>query len=480
MACHAIDAPAALADLDALDAVVVAVAGGPAATGATSGWERILAEHDGIVEQIHADAQWARAVAELATTSGRPIRLVTVTDATTAGGRSRAQASAQLARAAGKATGDLVLPFAVSAESDERFRGAELVAHLVCSPEAVGLAGAELVTGAGWFGLRSHPRPIGSISFGGPAVPRVVRRHAPRGGAATMTSRRLPRPARIVDAHVHLWDPARTDWYPYLSAARTQLNMGDVSGMSRRFDVAHLPRRVRGLERREAGQRRRRHRRALDRRDPRTRPAGGRRRPPRCHRRRPAAHRLGGRGGGRCSTDSWRRPAFAASARWAPPRGRFRSAEVLRALQERDLLFEVMTHPDQLVATARGLEDHGDLVVVIEHAGWPRNDSDEERALWTEGIDALAGLGDNVLCKLSGLADAAGIDGRRRAGARGSSTPSTRSASTAACSRATSPSTGCTAPSTSSTRCYSAVTAGLDDDARDKLFAANAERIYRC
>jgi hypothetical protein len=28
-----------------------------------------------------------------------------------------------------------------------------------------------MVTGAGWFGLRSHPRPIGSISFGGPAVP---------------------------------------------------------------------------------------------------------------------------------------------------------------------------------------------------------------------------------------------------------------------------------------------------------------------
>ena len=30
--------------------------------------------------------------------------------------------------------------------------------------------------------------------------------------------------------------------------------------------------------------------------------------------------------------------------------------------------------------------------------------SDEERALWTEGIDALGGLGGNVLCKLSGLA----------------------------------------------------------------------------
>ena len=27
---------------------------------------------------------------------------------------------------------------------------------------------------------------------------------------------------------------------------------------------------------------------------------------------------------------------------------------------------------------------------------------------------------------------------------------------------------------------YGALTAGLDDEARDKLFAANAERVYRC
>jgi hypothetical protein len=121
------------------------------------------------VAQIHADARWARAVADLATRTGRPIRLITITDATTTGGRSRAQASAQLARAGRKATGDLVLPFALSAESD--VLPAEFAAHLVCSPEAADLAGAELVSGTGWFGLRSHPRPIGSISFGGPELP---------------------------------------------------------------------------------------------------------------------------------------------------------------------------------------------------------------------------------------------------------------------------------------------------------------------
>lgn len=176
--CHSIESPSSLAELGALDAVVVAVTDAPAATGATD-WERILAEHDGIVAKIHSDARWPRAVSERAATTGRPIRLVTITDATTSGGRSRAQASAQLARAGRQATGDLVLPFAISAESDRAEfnradfnRGpAELAAHLVCSADAVGLSGAELVTGAGWFGLRSHPRPIGSISFGGPAVP---------------------------------------------------------------------------------------------------------------------------------------------------------------------------------------------------------------------------------------------------------------------------------------------------------------------
>src|SRR3990172_6115714 len=46
----------------------------------------------------------------------------------------------------------------------------------------------------------------------------------------------MPAPIeRIVDAHIHLWDPARADWYPYLAGQR-ELDMGDISGMCRRFD----------------------------------------------------------------------------------------------------------------------------------------------------------------------------------------------------------------------------------------------------
>ena len=44
------------------------------------------------------------------------------------------------------------------------------------------------------------------------------------------------RPTRVIDAHVHLWDPARADWYPYLGHVPEQ-SKGDPSRMHRRFDV---------------------------------------------------------------------------------------------------------------------------------------------------------------------------------------------------------------------------------------------------
>ncbi len=112
----------------------------------------------------------------------RPVRVVTVVDATTAGGRSRAQAAAQLARAAHGATSDRVDAFVVGVESAEPsalHTTAELVAHLVSS-DAGSLSGAELVADADWFGLRSHPSPGGTLSFGGPAIPDLARRRAPR------------------------------------------------------------------------------------------------------------------------------------------------------------------------------------------------------------------------------------------------------------------------------------------------------------
>ncbi len=157
-----------------IDAVVVAPAGRQPTASFPDGWERVLAEHRGIVEHIHTDAGWARAAADYAARENRPVQLATLTDATTTGGRSRAQASAQHARVAASATEGRVTAFAASIEAPEEVAAqpaGELVAHLLGRPDSTALAGAELVLGDGWLGLRSHPRPIGSITYGGPALP---------------------------------------------------------------------------------------------------------------------------------------------------------------------------------------------------------------------------------------------------------------------------------------------------------------------
>ena len=157
-----------------IDAVVVAVAGRPPAGPPGDGWEQVLADHGDIVDQLHTDAGWARAAADYAAEAGRPVRLVTLTDATTTGGRSRAQAAAQHARVAVPATEGRTTAFAVALEAAEETVGRTsggLVAHLLTHPEAGALAGAELVVGDGWLGLRSHPRPAGSVTYGGPALP---------------------------------------------------------------------------------------------------------------------------------------------------------------------------------------------------------------------------------------------------------------------------------------------------------------------
>jgi NAD(P)-dependent dehydrogenase (short-subunit alcohol dehydrogenase family) len=159
-----------------IDAVVVALAGNEPvpASADVPGWQRVVDEHAGITDLIGTDAAWVRAVSDLAAATERPIRVVTVVDATTAGGRSRAQAAAQLARAAHGATADRVDAFVIGVESAEASAlrtAASLVAHLTGADDAGSLSGAELVTDADWFGLRSHPSPAGTLSFGGPAIP---------------------------------------------------------------------------------------------------------------------------------------------------------------------------------------------------------------------------------------------------------------------------------------------------------------------
>jgi hypothetical protein len=171
----AADALRAAVDRDGpVDAIVLALDAHPPAASTPQSWTSILADHRGIVEHLHADAAWARAAADYAALADRPVRLVTLTAATTSAGRSRAQAAAQLARVAAGGTEERVTAFAVGIEASDADAApvaGELVGHLLAEPEAAPLAGAELVVGPGWLGLRSHPRPIGTVTYGGPEVP---------------------------------------------------------------------------------------------------------------------------------------------------------------------------------------------------------------------------------------------------------------------------------------------------------------------
>ena len=64
--------------------------------------------------------------------------------------------------------------FAIALESTDvtaRTAAAELTAHLLCTPDAAALSGAEMVADAAWIGLRSHPTAAGTVIYGGPAIP---------------------------------------------------------------------------------------------------------------------------------------------------------------------------------------------------------------------------------------------------------------------------------------------------------------------
>jgi L-fuconolactonase len=283
-------------------------------------------------------------------------------------------------------------------------------------------------------------------------------------------------PTRVVDAHVHIWDPARTDWYPYLSRP-PEGGAGDASRMFRRFDVdtyqAESARwNVEKFVNVAAATGHNSIEETIEL-DSNAQAGGG-----------PDAI-IGGLPPTETVAQAIElldRQMTASRFRGVRPMGGMDvpvpDARVLHALQERNLVFELMAHPDQLVAAAAQLAGLDDLIVVVEHTGWPRSNSDEERALWRAGITALAGLGGNVLCKLSGLAmplesmsadafapwleyaiETFGVD---------------------RCMFASNfPVDAMYGTFDDLYSAFNAVTASLDNASREKLFATNAERVYR-
>lgn len=284
------------------------------------------------------------------------------------------------------------------------------------------------------------------------------------------------RPERIIDAHIHLWDPARTDWYPYIKAL-SEHGPGDPTRMARRFDVDAYRSDTAGWN--------------VEKIVNVAAATGGNSVAETLDLERRANEGEGPDAiiGGLPPTDTtaaalelldkqMEASRFRGVRPMGLPDGPVPAREVLRGLEERDLVFELMCHSDQLEASAKKLAGFEGLSVVVEHTGWPREDTEEERALWRNGIDALAALGPNVSCKLSGLAmpfgsmsvdvfsfwleyaiDAFGVDrcffaSNFPVDAKGGSFDELYTT-------------------------FSEVTGSFDAAARDKLFAANAEAIYR-
>jgi NAD(P)-dependent dehydrogenase (short-subunit alcohol dehydrogenase family) len=161
-----------------LGAVVVAKLGplaGEADPWSEPSWRATLSSHAGVVGEILAHAAWLRAATRYAESEGRGLRIVHVTGALSAAGRTTAQAVAQMVRSANDTPSAVpVEAFSLSLESDaaEDVRpAAQLLARLVAADDVRPLQGAELVAGRGWVALRSHPGPSATVSFGGPAIP---------------------------------------------------------------------------------------------------------------------------------------------------------------------------------------------------------------------------------------------------------------------------------------------------------------------
>ena len=284
------------------------------------------------------------------------------------------------------------------------------------------------------------------------------------------------RPGRVVDAHVHIWDPARSDWYPYLSHPPAG-GEGDATRMFRPFDVATYRAETAqwNVEKfvnvaAATGKNSIDETIELDRK---------------------AASGAGPDAivGGLPPTDTvaeaidlldrqMRAPRFRGVRPMGPLDRPVPPAEVLGALRERDLVFELIAHPDQLLSAAAGLAAFDDLTVVVEHTGWPRSSDEQEQSLWREGIAALADLGDNVVCKLSGLAmPLRCID-------TGVFAPwldhAIESFGLHRCMFASNfPVDSVFGTFDELYDVFCAVTSGLDTDSREALFAANAERVYR-
>jgi NAD(P)-dependent dehydrogenase (short-subunit alcohol dehydrogenase family) len=157
-----------------VDAVVIAPGPFAAPGPGVASWEQLLAGYSATADRVRCHAGWLQAAARHAVRTSRPIRVMHLADATSPPLRAAAQAVAQLARC-----GSLIRPgqidvFSIALETAgpaDHQPVADLIARLLWAGDASALRGAELVARPGWIGIRSHPGPAATASYGTSAVP---------------------------------------------------------------------------------------------------------------------------------------------------------------------------------------------------------------------------------------------------------------------------------------------------------------------
>lgn len=79
------------------------------------------------------------------------------------------------------------------------------------------------------------------------------------------------------------------------------------------------------------------------------------------------------------------------------------AAQLMRWLEVKSLVFDLVARPGEVSAYLQLLDATPDLVIALEHAGWPDSGDDDHFADWRRGLDALAAR-PHTHCKISGLA----------------------------------------------------------------------------
>jgi hypothetical protein len=157
-----------------IDAVIIAPGSFSAPGTASVSWQQMLAGYSETADHVLTHAGWLQAAARHAVRTSRRMRVMHLADATSPPLRAAAQAVAQLARCASLLRPGQIDAFSIAMETAEPADDqpvAHLIARLLWSGDATALRGAELVARPGWVGIRSHPSPSDTASYGVADVP---------------------------------------------------------------------------------------------------------------------------------------------------------------------------------------------------------------------------------------------------------------------------------------------------------------------